>query len=209
MYNAGLCCCCCCCGFCEIACLVSRRGRKSFVRVLRGNKQIDDVVQKGIPVTDLLSSLPGLLQINHGRQQPFKALSCGYLVSHEAMNVPNVVQNHHGLGNEHPLFAHQYAIGNLVVRQRLAQQYCIDRCIAISVAGGGVLSTIVGGCVGNGCWNTHFSCATRFSLAGVRMSFLFLFGTIVFVVGTIQYTSLSQATGCIRVCFFRWSTLVC
>ena len=108
---------------------------------------MNDVTQKGIPVADLL--VTGLLlQINHGCQQPLETGLGGRLVAHEPVNVPNVVQNDHGLGDQNALFADQNAISNLVIRQGLSQKDSIHVCIGvILIAGDGILrSSAVGRC---------------------------------------------------------------
>ena len=85
-----------------------------------------------------LVRIPRLVEVDHGGQEALEAPSCILFTSHQTMDVPNIVQNGHGVRYQHPLFAHQYTIGNFVIFEGLAQDDVID---SIRCGGDGILAS--------------------------------------------------------------------
>lgn len=107
---------------------------KFFVRKLRSRyDQIDNVRQEGIPVADL-TKFSRLLKVHHDGQEALETRPCIFFASHQTMDVPDIVENNHGLRDQDVLFAHQHAVGDFVISQTLAQQHVIDCATTIIVA---------------------------------------------------------------------------
>ena len=89
-----------------------------------------------------LIGISGLLDVDHCGQESLETPFCVLFLSHQAVYVPDVVENNHCLRHQHSLLAHQYAVGNLVIRQSLVEQDAINSVASAKLVAAAVIVVV-------------------------------------------------------------------